>query len=391
LLRRSFALKEHVAERQFSDRPEFVHTLFQAADGRIDEARAVVLAEYERAVERGDEGSVPTLLEHLTIFERRAGNWDEAERYAREMREASERSRLVPALLSAPYAWILALRGDVEKARTAAENGCRLADAGGIGPTFGGHRAVLGFIALSVGDAQACVQTIEPLSNLATPEIPETGWFRFLADEVEARLELGELERAEALVASLSERRGVLLDRAWARAATHRCRALVLAARGDRDGSDDAFARAVREHARLSEPFELARTLLARGRVERRFKRRRASRKSLEAAYALFSKLGSPPWTTRTEEELRRISGRQPRSAGLTPTERRVAELAAGGLTNREIAAALFLSPNTVQAYLKRIYRELGVRSRTELARKLVPSEPSKSTDSGVSASARPS
>jgi DNA-binding CsgD family transcriptional regulator len=390
LLRRAFQLAEHVAERQFSDRPEFVHTLFLAADGRLDEARGVALAHYERALEEGDEGSLPTLLEHLTIFERRAGNWDEAERYAREMHEAAERSRILPAYFSAPYAWILALRGEVEKARATADAGRMLAEAGGVGPTFGGHRAVLGFVALSAGDVRGCTEILEPLSRLLTPAIPETGWFRFLADEIEASVELGELERAKALVARLSERRGVLLDRAWAHAATHRCQGLVLAARGDRNGSDDEFARAVQEHARLREPFELARTLLARGRVERRFKRRRASRESLEAAHSLFSKLGSPLWASRTEEELGRIGGRQPRPPGLTPTERRVAELAAEGLTNREIASALFLSPNTVQAYLKRIYRELGVRSRTELARKLLPQEPSKSTDSGVSAAAGP-
>jgi DNA-binding CsgD family transcriptional regulator len=388
-LRRSFRLEGHVAQRQFSDRPEFVHTLFLAADGRLDEARAIVVAEYERALERGDEGSMPTLLEHLTIFERRAGNWEEAERYAREMQEAAERSRIFPEYHTAPYAWILALRGEVESARAAAETGRVLADAGGIGPTFGGHRAVLGFIALSAGDVRECAEILEPLSRLLTPEIPETGWFRFLADEVEARLELGDLERANALVTRLSERRGVLLDRAWAHAATQRCRGLVLAARGDRSGSDDAFALAIQQHRRLKEPFELARTLLARGRVERRFKRRRTSRESLGAALSLFSELGSPLWAARTKDELGRIGGRQPRQSGLTPTERNVAELAAEGLTNREIAATLFLSPNTIQAYLKRVYRELGVRSRTELARKLPPSTRAKSTDSGVSVTPR--
>lgn len=386
LLRRAFQLKGAVARRHFSDRPEFVDTLFLAADGRLDEARAIVLAEYERALERGDEGSMPALLEHLTIFERRAGHWDDAERYAREMRETAERSRILPEYHSAPYAWILALRGETEKARSIADAGRVLADVGGIGPTFGGHRAVLGFIALSEGDARACADLLEPLSTLLTPEIPETGWFRFLADEVEARIELGELEQAHSSLKRLSERRDVLLDRAWACAATQRCQGLVRAARGERSGSDEAFAKAIQEHAHLGEPFELARTLLARGRAARRFKQRSASRESLRAAHELFSKLGSALWAVRAEEELRRVSGRKPRPSGLTPTERRVAELAADGLTNREIAASLFLSHNTVQAYLKRIYRELGVRSRTELARKLLPPERSKSTDSGVSA-----
>jgi DNA-binding NarL/FixJ family response regulator len=253
-----------------------------------------------------------------------------------------------------------------------------LADAAGIGPIFGGHRAVLGFIALSSDDAKSCAEVLQPLSALLTPEIPENGWFRFVADEIEARLALGHVDRARALVERLAERRGTLLDRAWARAATERCRALVLAAEGDEAGAAEAFDLARREHERAHEPFEFARTLLAQGRAERRFKRRRASREHLTAARALFVRLGSPLWVARTDEELRRIGGRAPRRAGLTSTEARIAELAAQGLTNREIAAALFLSVNTVQAYLKRIYRELGVRSRTELARKFPPGESSK-------------
>jgi DNA-binding CsgD family transcriptional regulator len=386
LLRRAFRLAKRVRQRQFSDRPEFVHTLFLAADGRLAEARASVLAEYRDALERGDEGSLPTLLEHLAIFERRAGNWEDAERYAREMRDASERSRIVPEYHSAPHAWILALRGDIDRARELAETGRVLADAGGIGPTFGGHRAVLGFVELSCGDARACADVLEPLSNVLTSEIAETGWFRFLADEVEARVELGEVERASVLVEQLSDRRGVLLDAAWARAATERCRGLILGATGDEARSDQAFMLAGREHEHLNEPFELARTLLVQGRVQRRFKRRAAARRSLTHAHAIFCRLGSPLWAARTEEEARRIGGRAPRSSGLTETELRVAELAARGRTNREIAAALFLSVNTVQAHLKRVYREVGVRSRTELARKLPPAAGSKSTDLGVSA-----
>jgi DNA-binding CsgD family transcriptional regulator len=373
LLGQAFRLEESVSHRPFGDRPQFLQALLLAGDGRLDEARAITLGEYRRALDHGDEGSLPTVLEHLTIIERRAGNWEDAERYAREMHEKTERSHFSPDYHSGPYAWILALRGRVDEARALAEKGLVLADAAGIGPTFGGHRAVLGVIALSSGDARACAEVLEPLSSTLTPEIAETGWFRFLADEIEARLELGDLERAGAVLGRLSERRGVLLDRAWARAAAERCQALVLASAGDEAAANDAFVRAHREHERVHEPFELARTLLAQGRVERRFKHRRASREHLTAARDLFERLGSPLWVARTDDELRRIGGRAPRAAGLTSTEERVAELAADGLTNREIAARLFLSVNTVQAYLKRIYRELDVRSRTELARAIQP------------------
>ena len=368
LLDRAFALEHHVRHGQFGERPQFVQALFLAGDGQLDAARELTLDEHRLAVEGGDEGSLPTLLEHLTVIERRAGNWAEAEGYAHEMYEKAQRSHFAPEYHSAPYAWILALRGHLDEAARVAETGMRLADAGGIGPTFAGHRAVLGLIALSRGDARACVDVLASLSTQLTSDIAEHGWFRFLADEVEARLALGEVDAAATLVDKLSDRRAVLLDTAWARAATARCQGLVLAEAGDEAGADRAFALALEEHERLGDPFELGRTLVARGRVERRFKRRRAARERLEAARELFAGVGAPAWVERTAEELGRIGGRAPRQSGLTPTETRVAELAAQGLTNREIAAALFLSANTVHAYLKRVYREVGVRSRAELA-----------------------
>lgn len=373
LLGRAFSLEEHVREHPFADRPQFVQALFLAGDGRLDEARAILESEHRRALERGDEGSLPALLKHLTIVECHAGNWNRAERYAREMHERTDLGRFAPDYHSGPYASILALRGRTDEARAIAEDGLARADAAGIGPIFGGHRAVLAFIAISKGDARACADLLEPLSLILGPETPENGWVRFLADEVEARLALGEVDRAIWLVERLAERRRGLLDRAWTRAATERCRGLVFAARGDERGAADAFKRALHEHDHLNEPFELARTLLAQGRVTRRFKRRRSSREHLEAARVLFSRLGAPLWVARTDEELRRIGGRAPRGGGLTVTEERVAALAASGLSNRDIAASLFLSVNTVQAYLKRVYRELGIRSRTQLARTFVP------------------
>jgi DNA-binding CsgD family transcriptional regulator/tetratricopeptide (TPR) repeat protein len=386
LLDRALRLAEHVRRRPFAERPHFVHALFLAGDGELDRARDIVLDEYRRAVERGDEDSLPVLLECLTIIERRAGNWDDAERYARDTWESAERGRFAPEYHAGPYGWILALRGRIDEARAAAERGLARADAVGAGRAlFGGHRAVLGLVALSTGDDAGCADLLEPLSTALTPGISETGWFRFLADELEARLGLGDIHRARLLVERLAERRDVFLDRAWARAATYRCGALVSAADGDEHAADEEFTLALREHERLGDPFELGRTLLARGRSQRRFKRRRASRESLEAARDLFARVGAPLWTAKAENELHRIGGRAPRGIGLTPTEERVARLAAEGLTNREIASALFLSPNTVQAYLKRVYRELGIRSRTELAREFASRARSNSTDSGVS------
>jgi DNA-binding NarL/FixJ family response regulator len=118
-------------------------------------------------------------------------------------------------------------------------------------------------------------------------------------------------------------------------------------------------------------PFERARTLLALGQTQRRAKQRRAARESLGEALTLFDGLGSLLWADRTRVELARIGGRAAGNGELTPTERRVAELVADGRSNKEAAAELFVSVKAVEANLSRVYAKLGVRSRSELARKL--------------------
>jgi len=118
-------------------------------------------------------------------------------------------------------------------------------------------------------------------------------------------------------------------------------------------------------------PFELGRTLLALGTAQRRARQRRAARESLTEALAIFDELGAPLWGDKTRAELSRIGGRTPAGETLTPTEARIAALVADGKTNREAAAELVVAVHTIEAALTRIYAKLGVRSRTELARKL--------------------
>ena len=114
-------------------------------------------------------------------------------------------------------------------------------------------------------------------------------------------------------------------------------------------------------------PFERARTLLALGLLQRRRNERRRAQESLEQALAIFDELGAPLWAARARRELRPLGGRPTSRVTLTPAEQRVAELAASGLTNRQVAAALFISPKTVESTLARAYRKLGIRSRAEL------------------------
>ena len=149
-----------------------------------------------------------------------------------------------------------------------------------------------------------------------------------------------------------------------------RCRGLVAAARGAVDEAVSLLEQAVARHDEVGDAFGHARALLALGIVLRRARQKRLAREAIEAALAGFEQLGAATWVERARAELGRIGGRT-REEGLTAAERRVAVLVAAGRTNREVAAELFLGERTVAGHLTRVYAKLGVRSRTELARRL--------------------
>ena len=191
------------------------------------------------------------------------------------------------------------------------------------------------------------------------------------ADHVEALLRAGrEDDAADALerMAGQAER----TNRAWVRAATERSRLLIA------DAADvDAHAReALAWHDKVDMPYERARTELAWGERLRRLRLRSQAREPLTRALAAFRELGARPWVLRAERELDAAGVRTaepgphgPSREDLSSHELRIALMVAQGMTNREVAAALFLSPKTIEFHLSRIYRTLGVRSRTQLAR----------------------
>jgi DNA-binding CsgD family transcriptional regulator len=207
--------------------------------------------------------------------------------------------------------------------------------------------------------------------RLAAQAIGEASLFRFLADEIEALVSVGRFQRARELL-DWWEHRARAQSRTSALALCARCRALLDAADLDFPQALARLEHALEHYDRLPTPFERARTLLVKGEVERRGNRRRAARATLEEALAIFERLGTPLWASKTRDEHARIGGRRPgRTNELTPTEDQVARLVAQGRTNREVAGALFMSVKTVEANLSRIYRKLDVRSRTELSARL--------------------
>jgi DNA-binding CsgD family transcriptional regulator len=336
---------------------------------RFDEARHRFEQMLHAAREEGDESSLLNLLAHLADLECWAGNWPAAERYAADSWEAGEQVgqrawRSIPLYVRA---LIDAHLGRVDAARAEAGEGLSVATTARDPWVIMLLSGALGFAELTVGNLEEAEASLSRAAHLADRiGLAEPAAWRFHANHVEAVIGLGDLDRAETLLGRL-DGWGRGTGRPWTLATAARCRALLRAACGDTDGAVRALEDALGHHQQLAMPFELGRTLLVLGQVQRRAKRKRIAREHLEHALGIFESLPAPAWAERARSELSRIGLRPPAPRTLTATEERVAALAAAGHTNRQVAQALFLSPRTVEANLARIYRKLGITSRAEL------------------------
>jgi DNA-binding CsgD family transcriptional regulator len=229
---------------------------------------------------------------------------------------------------------------------------------------------------LSVGDhADAHRKLCVLVDRHRTGGVTEPGAMRFIPDDIEALTNLGMTQEAEELLnwyAGTARETG----RVSAMAAAGRCRGMLLAAAGEIDAAVASLESAAAQQTALGMPFEHGRTQLILGTTLRRGLRRAAARHALEQARATFTKLGAAAWAGRTNLELERIGGRARAIDTLTPSEDRVAHLVAQGLSNREAAAAAFVTVKTVEVTLTRVYRKLGLRSRTELVRSFSGQDP---------------
>jgi DNA-binding NarL/FixJ family response regulator len=229
-----------------------------------------------------------------------------------------------------------------------------------------------GFLETSLGNYGAALNALEPLLARFDPSSypTELTAAAFVPDAVEALTALGRSDEAEPLVDAL-ERNGRTLDRAWMLAVGARCRAMVLVANGELEAAVQSAQRAIAVHDRLPMPFERARTQLLLGQLTRR--ERSESTAVLRDALAVFELLGTELWAKRARAELagRRTKAPARGQDALTAAELRVAELAASGTTNRDVAAKLFISSKTVEATLARVYRKLAIGSRAELGERL--------------------
>lgn len=361
----------------YTDSPTLVLAVRRMCVDRLDEARELFEAEAAAADTLGDDYTYSSLLVYLTELECRAANFQTAAAHASECWARSEQRG--ERYQGGAALWAKALTdahlGRVEEARAAAERGTALSTEIGEEVYRVLNRFALGFLELSLGDAARA----DAVLRLLPLRLVDLGWdepslFPVWPNAIEALIGIGEHDVA-ARYLGLYRERAVRCDCPWALATAARCQGRLLLAEGDTDGALAAFDQALHEHRRTPGAFERCRTLLALGSAQRRARRLRAARETLHAALTGFEELGAPLWAGQTRAELGRIGGRAGSRDELTPAEQRVAALVAEGRTNKEVAAALVVSVHTVEAALTQVYRKLDIRSRTELARRLPPSE----------------
>jgi DNA-binding CsgD family transcriptional regulator len=351
-------------------RPRLQMSLLRAWTGELGKAREELAEVEQQCLALGEEAELMFIGFHLVLIDIWRGNLASAAVIAdATMERATQLSGDFPLFIALTLrAAVAAYAGRLGDARHDLSQAIAAAQRCGSRRLAEWPATLAGFVEVSSGDYQAALSALEPLLPVVElfPEASEIISSSFVPEAVEAMIGLGRLDDAERLVEAL-ERNGRRLDRAWTLAVGMRCRAMLQAARGDVAAATTSVELALAEHQRLPMPFERARTQLLSGQLQRRQRRRDAASAALREARDIFEQLGTAVWAERAKTELARGVSVRGSATGLTATEERVAELAVAGMTNRDIAAAVFVSPKTVEVNLSRIYRKLSIRSRAEL------------------------
>jgi len=316
-------------------------------------------------------GTRTVALANLAIAEFCLGGWPSAVSNATEgLRLARETGQqATTGYFLALLASVAAQQGRAEDCREFAEAALAAATPRRVVVVAAHASWALAQLDLAEGRPAAA---LERLGALTTPHDPTAyAPIALLAtgDLVEAAARAGRLEGMEPFLARF-ERWAEWDKRTWTLATAARCRALITQG----EAAERHYQTALAVEGIGLRPFDLARTELLYGQWLRRARRRADARPHLRAALEIFDQLGAVPWIDQASVELR-ASGETARKRDpstlkqLTPQELQIARLAAGGLSNREIAAGLFLSPHTVGYHLHKIYAKLGVASRAGLRR----------------------
>ena len=374
LLERAAAMQAQAAPIAINDRAAVALGMYLKVVDRFDESRTWLHIVRDMAVDEGEDSALPNTLGHLATLECWAGRYASALAYAIEGRERAAWTGLRAPVATSAHVLVLAHLGRLDEARALGVADLAADESLGFAAATALHRRSLGFLELMAGDVAAAVRHFRSGLSISVDEvgIGEPAILRLHADAVAAFVALGCLDEAHAAAEQLdvSTRANHL---PWSSAMVARSHALIEAASGRLPEASEWLAMALVEHRRLPMPFEEARTRMMYGGVLRRCGHRVDARRQFEAAHVAFVGLGTPIQADQAGAELVTFGGRTTLT-DLTVVEERIAALVGSGQTNREVAATLFVSVRTVESHLGRIYRKLGVRSRTELSRHVAAS-----------------
>jgi DNA-binding NarL/FixJ family response regulator len=352
------------------ERPAGVRLAFR---GELEPARALFRRLAALAGERGESRS--ELACHVQICEvaLRAGDAFEVARVLEELDDWMAREPDAWPVRARMEALLAGLRGEPRRAARAAAELLEVteSDPGAAWDRLEALRAD-GLAALFERDLERAASSLGAVWEHAAREgVDDPGAFPVAGDLVEALAEAGRIGEANGVIERLA-RLAREQHHPWALATAKRCFAVVQLVGSYDDGAAAALEDAAADYRALSRGFEAAQGVLCLGRLQRRSKKRAAARSSLENARREFERLGCAGWAEQARAELDRVSGRRAaQDGGLTPSERRVAELVSSGLSNKEVAAQLVISVYTVEAHLSSVYNKLGIRSRTQLAARM--------------------
>ena len=351
-------------------RADVQSALLAAWSGELDRARDEYTVIKRRCIEHGEDSELIFVTFHNSVLSVWRGEFESLAEEAEEtMERALQLNGDVPRYVALTTKALWAMHsGEVQEARRTCADALAAALRAGAANLAGWPIMIEGILEVSLGRHAEALTAFDPLLTrmAAAPRAMEIISAWFLPDAVEAMIELGRLDDAETWVDRLQDN-GTRLDRPWLLAVGGRCRGMLRAAHGDLAGALAATEHALAQHDRVPMPFERARTRLLLGQLQRGLRRPDDATATLRAVAAEFDRLGTPLWEQRARDQLARLDLGSRHAVALTPSELRVARLAASGSTNREMAAALFISPKTVEANLSRVYRKLGIRSRAEL------------------------
>ena len=372
MLERAAALQATSDPVPVADRAGLGLGMYLKAVDRFAESRSWLEAMHASAIDEGDDSALPLTLGHLAALECWAGNYELALTLSAQGREHAQRMGIRAPMPASVHVLALAHLGRLDLARRLGEADLQADQAVSFTSATALDLRSLGTTELWAGNVAVAATYLLRALEVSTQEvgINEPAILRVHPEVVAALVQLGRLDEAQEHVDQL-DASAAANHQPWATAMARRCQGLLTATRGDFIGAVELLQQALAHQQTVPMPFEVARTRLLLGHVFRRAGRRNDARHELECAQAGFQTLRTPLHEQQARVELASVGGRRRQELLLTPVEQRIADLVAAGQTNREVSATLFTSVRTVESHLARIYRKMGVRSRTELAARM--------------------